>query len=187
MAECPELPLVIIDIAIPRNVEPEVGSIKNVCLHNIDDLTWIANLNRKQREGEIQRAEQIVAEELAKFGCWWHDLGIRPLVGALMSRAEEIRLAELNKTLRRLPPLSDHEREHLEALTKSIVTRILTEPLQYLKQNGSNGHTEFLKELFNLQAQEDVHEDKNCGGDPGQPTCPDSNGIGGEQAEVAAA
>ena len=100
-----------------------------------------------------------------------------------MSKAEAIRLSELNKTLRHIPPLPDHEREHLEAMTKSIVTRILKEPIQYLKGNGSNGHTEFIKELFNLQARES-DENKNRGGDPGEQTCPDSDGIGGEQAEV---
>ena len=141
----------------------------------------------QEREGEIQRAEQIVAEELAKFGCWWHDLGIRPLVGALMSRAEEIRLAELNKTLRRLPPLSDHERR-----TSGGPHQIHRDPdthraAPYLKQNGSNGHTEFLKELFNLQARKTSMEDKNCSRDPGGSRLADSNRIGGEQAEVAAA
>jgi glutamyl-tRNA reductase len=186
MTNRPELPLVIIDIAIPRNVEPEVSSIKNVRLHNLDDLTGIANLNRKQRENEIRHAEQIVAEEVDKFGGWWRDLEIRPLLGALMSKAEAIRMSELNKTLRHIPPLPDHEREHLEAMTKSIVTRILKEPIQYLKGNGSNGHTEFIKELFNFQARES-DENKNRGGDPGEQTCPDSDGISGEQAEAAAA
>jgi glutamyl-tRNA reductase len=153
MAGRPNVPLVIIDIAMPRNVEPEVSNIPNVRLHNLDDLTGLAHVNRKQREGEIQHAEQIVAEEVEKFGCWWHDLEIRPLIGALMSRAESIRVTQLNKTLRRLPPLSAHDLEHLEALTKSIVTQILKEPVQYLKETGSNGHAEFVKELFRLKAK----------------------------------
>jgi len=148
-----ELPLVIIDIAIPRNVEPEVSNIKNVFLYNIDDLTGIADLNRKQRENEIHRVEEIVINEVDKFNCWWHDLEIRPIVGALMSTADEIRLAQLNKTLKRLPPLSDEQRENLEAMTKSIVSRILKEPIKYLKANGNNYHTEFVKELFNFKVE----------------------------------
>jgi glutamyl-tRNA reductase len=153
MKKRPYLPLVIIDIAIPRNVEPEVSNIKGVFLYNIDDLTGIAKRNRKQRENEIQRAEQIITDEVSKFDSWWHDLEIRPLVGALMSRAEEIRLAQLNKTLKRLPPLSDEQRQNLEAMTKSIITKILKEPVQYLKTNGNSRQTEFVKQLFNLKAE----------------------------------
>lgn len=153
MKKRPELPLVIIDIAVPRNVEPEVSNIRNIFLYNIDDLTEITDLNRKQRESEIQRAEQIITDEISKFDCWWHDLEIRPTIGALMSRAEEIRLSQLNKTLKRLPPLSDEQRENLEAMTKSIVTRILKRPIQYLKTNGNSSHAELVKELFNLEAE----------------------------------
>ncbi len=153
MRNRPELPLVVIDIAVPRNVEPEVGNIRNVFLYNIDDLTEIANLNRKQRESEIHRAEEIVVDEVDKLASWWHDLKIRPIVGALMSRAEEIRLAQLSKTLKKLPPLSDEQRESLEAMTKSIVTRILKDPIQYLKTNGNSHHAEMVKELFNLNAE----------------------------------
>lgn len=150
----PEIPLVIIDIAIPRNVEPEVSKIRNVFLYNIDDLNGIAELNHEQRKNEIQRAEQIIADEVEKFDCWWHDLEIRPLVGALMSRADEIRLSQLEKTLKRLPTLSDEQRENLEAMTKSIVSRILKDPIEYLKTNGNNRHTELVKELFNLKAED---------------------------------
>jgi glutamyl-tRNA reductase len=148
-----ELRLVIIDIAVPRNVEPEVSNIRNVFLYNIDDLTEIADLNRKQRENEIQCVEQIITDEVDKFGCWWHDLEIRPLVSALMSRADEIRLAQLNKTLKRLPPLSDEQRENLEAMTKSIVSRILKEPIRYLKAKEPNSRAELVKEIFNLKIE----------------------------------
>jgi glutamyl-tRNA reductase len=148
-----ELPLVVIDIAIPRNVEPEVGRIGNVFLYNIDDLTEIANSNRKQRENEIHRAEEIVADEVNKLASWWRDLKIRPIVGALMSRAEEIRSAQLSKTLKKLPPLSDEQRESLEAMTKSIVARVLKDPIQYLKTNENGHRAEMVKELFNLNAE----------------------------------
>ena len=153
MIKRPRLPLVIIDIAIPRNIEPEVGNVKNVFLYNIDDLTGIADLNRKQREDEIHRVEEIIIEEVDKFNLWWQDLEIRPIVGTLMSTANEIRLAQLNKTLKRLPPLSDEQRENLEAMTKSIVSKILKEPIRYLKTNGNDYHTELVKEFFNLKVK----------------------------------
>lgn len=146
-------PMVIMDIAIPRNVAPEVGQIKNVFLYNIDDLTEVSNLNRKERLGEIHRAEEIITDEVNKFVSWWQVMEVRPVVSALMSRAEEIRSAQLNKTLKKLPPLSLEQRESLEAMTKSIVSKILKEPVQYLKANGNGNHGEVIKELFKLNTE----------------------------------
>lgn len=146
-------PLVIIDIALPRNVAPEVGQVKNVFLHDIDALSAVSDTNRKQREGEIRHAERIVAEELDKFVGWWRDYEVRPAVRALMSKAEEIRSAQLNKTLKKLRPLSDEERESLEAMTRSIVNKILKDPVQYLKTNGNGSHTQTVRDLFQLDGE----------------------------------
>ncbi len=153
MRSRPEVPLVLIDIAVPRNVEPEAGNIQNVFLYNLDNLSGIAGSNRKQREGEIQRAEEIVTLEVDKLIAWWQDFEIRPVVGALMSRAEEIRTAQLNKTLKKLPPMSDEQLESLEAMTKSIVTKILKDPIEYLKTNGNSRHIETVKGLFQLDGE----------------------------------
>ncbi len=153
MRNRPELPLVIIDIALPRNVEPEVGRIRNVFLYNIDDLTEVSSFNRKQREGEIHLAEQIVTGEVDKFLSWWRVLEVRPIISALMNKAEEIRSTQLNKTLKKLPPLSGEERDSLEAMTKSIVTKILQGPIQYLKANGDSNHSEMVRELFQLNTE----------------------------------
>lgn len=148
-----ESPMVIIDIAIPRNVEPEVAQIKNVFLYNIDDLTELSNSNRKQREAEIHRAEEIITGEVNKFISWWQVLEVRPVVSALMSMAEEIRSAQLNRTLKKLPPLSLEQRESLEAMTRSIVSKIFKEPVQYLKVSGNGNHCEMIKELFQLNTE----------------------------------
>ncbi len=153
MKKRPKLPMVIIDIAVPRNVEPEVAQITNVFLYNLDDLTEISNSNRKQREAEIHRAEEIIAGEVNKLVSWWQDLEVRPIVSALMSKAEEIRSTQLNKTLKKLPPLSAEQRESLEAMTKSIVAKILKEPIQYLKANGNSDHRQMIKELFHLNTE----------------------------------
>ena len=148
-------PLVIIDIAVPRNVEPAVSKIKNVFLYNIDDLTGLSNLNRKQREDEIQKASRIIAEELDKFILWWQEFRVRPLIRALMSRAEEIRSAQLNRTLKKLPPLSSDQYETLEAMTRSIVSKILKDPVRYLKANGSKNYEEMVKEIFRLDEEDE--------------------------------
>ena len=109
MGHRPELPLVIIDIAVPRNVVPAVAEINNVFLFNIDDLTQISEQNRKQREGAIEQAAGIIAAEMAEFTAWWRAFEVRPVITALMKKAEEIRSTQLNKTLKKLRPLSDEE------------------------------------------------------------------------------
>jgi glutamyl-tRNA reductase len=147
-----DLPLVIIDIAVPRNVEPEVSQIKNVFLYTIDDLTEISKANRKSREGAIQQAEVIIETELERFVNWRRDFEIRHLISALMGKAEEIRSAQLKRTLKKLPSLSDEQMECLEAMTKSIVTRILQDPLDYLKDGGAN-QSEVVKKLFKLDVE----------------------------------
>lgn len=146
----PDLPLVLIDIAVPRNIEPSVGKISNVFLYDIDDLTEISNQNRQQRETEIQKVREIIAAEVTRFVSWWQALEVRPIVSALMKRAEDIRHTRLNKTLKKLPPLSDEERQSLEAMTKSIVTKILREPVEYLKADKNGHHAEIVSELFHL-------------------------------------
>lgn len=148
-------PLVLFDIAVPRNVEPAVKDMRNILLYNIDDLTQICDSNRKLREGEIKKAEEIIASEVTDFISWWQTLDVRPLVSALMSKAEAIRQEQLNKTLKKLRPLSDDEKADLEAMTKSIVTKILQGHIQYFNNNG--GHRKDLvpivSELFQLETR----------------------------------
>ena len=155
MSTRPERPLVIVDIAVPRDVEAGVKQVNNVFLHNIDDLIQISDLNRSQRERESQNAMEIIKAEVSRFTGWWHSLGVRPVVSALMSRAEDIRRTQLNKTLKKLHELSDEERDSLEAMTKSIVTKILKDPMSRLKESASSNsdYTEMVRELFRLDME----------------------------------
>jgi glutamyl-tRNA reductase len=148
------LPLVIIDIAVPRNVEPAVAKIKNVFLYNIDDLTGLSKLNRKQREDEVQRAVQIIDDELDDFASWWQEFRVRPLIRALMSRAEDIRRSHFERTRKKLPQLTEEEQYNLEMMTKAIVNKILEDPVQYLKANGSKNYAGMIKEIFHLEEDE---------------------------------
>jgi glutamyl-tRNA reductase len=150
------LPLLIMDISVPRNIEPAIGALKNVILYNIDDLSRIAETNRQGREAEIERASEIVAEESARFYAWWQTLTYRPIVTSLMTKAEEIRRSHLEKTLKKLPPLSDEAVENLESMTKAIVTKILHDPIQCLKGSDSNNgdYAAVVSELFRLGKDE---------------------------------
>lgn len=152
MREHSKLPLIIIDIAVPRNVDPEVAQIKDVFLFNIDDLYRIHKQNRRQRESEINKAENIVSEEMDKFSIWWRDYKIRPLIRAMMSKAEGIRCSQLKRTIKKMPTLSDEDKYKLEKMTKAIITKILKDPIGIIKANGrkDNNFAEILKELFQL-------------------------------------
>lgn len=150
MTHRPDMPLVIIDIGIPRNVEPTVGGIGNVFLHNIDDLTRISERNRGQRESEIQAASAIIADEVEHFSAYWDEFHARPVVSALMQKAEDIRRRQWEKTIGKIHGLSEEDREMLESMTRSIVTRILKEPIGRLKKCQDAEYARVVNELFQL-------------------------------------
>jgi glutamyl-tRNA reductase len=151
----PNSPLVIIDIAVPRNVEPEVRQIDNVVLYDMDDLTRVSEQNRMQRRNEMHKAEQIVAAEVVRCTTGWSAYGVKPVITALMQKAEEIRTQQLARTLKKLRPLSEEEQFNLDAMTKSIVTKILQGPIESLKGHEGNGdYPEVVSELFQLRPDE---------------------------------
>lgn len=147
-----ERSLVIIDIAVPPDVECQVKQLNNVFLYNIDELTKVCGSNQKQRQNAIRSATEIVDDEVRRFKCYWQELEVKPVISALVRKAENIRQALLGTTLKKLPGLSDDEQAHIEAMTKAIVQKILHEPIQYLKSN--NHHREdyihIINELFRL-------------------------------------
>lgn len=148
----PERPLVIIDIAVPQDVEPEVKQIRNVFLYDIDDLTKVSKTNYKQRQEEIHKAMEIVNKEVHRFVSWWQALEVNAVIKALMTKAENIRQAQLNLTLKKLPGLCNEERVYLDAMTKAIVQKILHEPIQFLKKdhNKKEAYIQAIEELFSL-------------------------------------
>lgn len=150
----PGLPMIIIDIAMPRNVEPSVNEIANVHLFNMDDLTELADKNRSQREKETAAVENIILQETEILMKWWRVYSVRPAVKALMSKAEKIRAGQYKKSMKKLSSLSDEEKKSIDLLTMSIVDKILRDPILYLKSSEENGdgieRAEIIKELFKL-------------------------------------
>src|SRR5205823_5627941 len=126
-------PLFIIDIAVPRDVEPAAGELEQVFLYNIDDLQATVRDNLARRANEIEHAETIVSEEVGKFGTWFKSRGVIPTVVALRQRLEAIRLSELERLdfkMRALPP---EARERVDEITHLIVEKILLTPTEQLK------------------------------------------------------
>lgn len=149
-------PLVIIDIAVPRDVEPEIRQIKGVFLCDIDDLTHVSELNRKQREKEIRSAMRIIDSEMERFASWWQTTEAEPIISSLTKKAEDIRRAQLDRTLKKLRKLSPGEQQSVEAMTKAIVQKLLHNPIQWLKENADarEDHTKLVSELFQLDTKE---------------------------------
>ena len=153
MSVRPERPLFLIDIAVPRDIEPAVNQVNNVFLYDVDDIQTVSDTNRQEREREAQRAEEIVNQEVSQFLDWYSTLDILPTITSLRKRAEEIREGELAKLMKRLDhKLTPEEMESLEAMTRAIVNKLLHKPTAYLKERRNPAEARLLRELFNLEA-----------------------------------
>jgi len=156
-------PMFFIDIAVPRNVDPQVERVENVYSYDIDDLEQVVEENRKRREKEAWKAEKIVDEEVENFLHWLKSQEVVPVIVSLRNWCEEIRKRELEKSLQRLN-LNGKEAKALEALTSAIVNKILHPPLSYMKHAASKGEGErvakLVKELFALE-EKDEDKDRN--------------------------
>jgi glutamyl-tRNA reductase len=155
MTERPQRPMVIIDIAVPRDTDPAVADIPGVRLFDIDDLHAVVSDNLEARQREIPRVAQIAAEETEAFMRWFCALDVVPTIAQLRRRAEDIKQRELDKALRRLSGLDERERRLVCALANGLVNKLLHEPIVRLKQRASQGdgypYTSMVHELFGLE------------------------------------
>jgi glutamyl-tRNA reductase len=130
-------PMFFIDIAIPRDVEPGVQDIGNVYLYNIDDLEHVVAANIQEREREAARAEVLIDEESAAFLRWMETLEVVPTIVSLRERAEAVRLKEVADLRSRLKGLSPEAEEAVNALTASLVNKLLHSPITELKRRAA--------------------------------------------------
>jgi len=151
-------PLFFIDIAVPRDVDPEVNNLENVYVYDIDDLKGIIQGNISQRREEAVKAERIVEEEVIKFEQWLKTLEVVPTIVSLKEKAERVRQAELKKSLLSLGDLSPSQIRSLETLTLSITEKILNDPILFLKQKADRplGKTylDTARRLFRLDRED---------------------------------
>jgi glutamyl-tRNA reductase len=135
----PLRPLCIIDIAIPRDVEPAVGDLPNVFLYNIDDLQQIVHDNLGRRRAQLPAAEQIVLRGVDDYWSWYSGLAVVPTIRALRDRGEALRQAEVERALRSLAHLSPEDQLAIDALTRALVNKMLHSPTARLRQAAGNG------------------------------------------------
>jgi glutamyl-tRNA reductase len=151
-------PLLVVDIAIPRDVEPAVGEVENVFLYGIDDLRQIVDENLGQRQNAVPAAEVIVDTAVREFSEWYAARDVVPLIRALRDGAEEVRRAEVERLFRKLRHLSPEEREAVEALTRQLLNKVLHAPTVRLREAASNGDgvslVEAARYLFDIRTEE---------------------------------
>jgi|BEDMetMinimDraft_2_1075160.scaffolds.fasta_scaffold01474_3 glutamyl-tRNA reductase len=132
-------PLLIIDMAVPRDVEPSAGKLDDVYLYNLDDLDAVVKQNLAARQKEIPKAEAIIDEEVGKCIQWIKAREAAPVIKSIVSRAEAIRQREVERTLKRLTDVNDNVKQAINAMTSSLVNKMLHEVILYLKENPDDG------------------------------------------------
>jgi glutamyl-tRNA reductase len=150
----PDRSLVLIDIAVPRDIDPDAANIPHVRLFDIDGLNAQLEDSLTRRLDEVPQVKQILREELAEFETYLKSLEMLPIIADIHQQAEAIRTAELEKTLRRLPDLTDAERERIEALTQALVRKLLDHPTRRLRVEATSHrgpeYAALARVLFNL-------------------------------------
>lgn len=147
-------PLLLIDIAVPRDIEPAAGELENVYLYNIDNLQDIVDENLQSRKREARLAETIIEEEVRKYCDWVRELDAVPTIVSLRAKAEAIVQAEIAKAAPWLTTMEDEERQKVQALVNAVVNKILHNPIAALKEEsadfGSAHITAITRQLFQL-------------------------------------
>jgi glutamyl-tRNA reductase len=147
-------PIFLIDIAVPRDIDPHVRSVYNVFLYDIDDLQTVADENAERRNQEAADAERIVEDEVRKFLGWYQGLAVTPTITDLRREADAIRIIELKKTLSRLDHLTEADHQTIEQMSRLIINKLLHLPTVRLKDISDPGqdiqHLNSIRHLFGL-------------------------------------
>ncbi len=144
----------LIDIAVPRDISPEVNELENVYLYDIDDLQSVVNANVKEREKEAELAMDIIRHEVLKFNSWVESRDAVPTIVELRNRAEKVREQELDRVNKKLPHLSEEEKNVINQMATSIINKLLHKPTVNLKEKTrtaeGQAYLKAIRELFHL-------------------------------------
>ena len=149
-------PLCILDIAVPRDVDPAVGALSNVFLYDLDDLRTVATANIERRRDELPAAEEVIAPEVEKYWEWLAGLAAVPVLRTFRTEMDRLREAELSDAMRKLDHLSPRDREAIEHFSRSLMNKFLHEPSVRLRAAAANGRglgvVDALRYLFDLRS-----------------------------------
>lgn len=155
-------PLFMIDIAVPRDIDPAVDGVDNVFLYDIDDLEGIVESNLEMRRTEAAKIEMMIEEEMEAFHHWLRTLGVRPVIRALQDKAGSIHEETLDSLFKKLPELDERQRKVIRRLTKSIVNQMMHDPINRIKEmtGGKQGDEalDYFTQLFALESLIENHD-----------------------------
>lgn len=156
-------PMFMIDIAVPRDLDPAIHDVDNVFLYDIDDLEGIVESNLEQRRRESETIEGMIDEELAAFDQWYRSLGVGPVIGALQEKARNVHHETMESMRNKLPDLTERELKIIHKLTKSMLNQMIHEPIQRVKEMAPERHgtdaIAYFTKLFALeQAMREAEE-----------------------------
>lgn len=141
-------PLFMIDIAVPRDLDPTIAAVDNVFLYDIDDLEGIVESNLEQRRKEAAKIETMINEEIDLFAQWYKTLGVVPLIRALQTKAADIHEETINSLTNKLPDLDEHELKVIRKLTKSIVNQMMQDPILRIKEMAGEKRADEAMNMF---------------------------------------
>ncbi len=150
MSSRPRRPMVLVDIAVPRDIDPQTTDVENVHLYNIDDLQSVSAANHRRRAKEKDKVLAIIDDEVSRFLSWWRSHQAVPTIAALVGKAERIRASQVTAALGGLE-ISEEGRAAVDAMTRAIVKKILHDPIQHLRNGGNgNSYVQAVEDLFDL-------------------------------------
>jgi glutamyl-tRNA reductase len=156
MAERDGRPLLLIDLAVPRDIDAACADLDGVSLHDIDDLQAVASRNRKVRQAEARKAEGIIEEEIQQFAVWLGSLEVLPTLAALRTHATEIAQSVVSENDGKWESASPRDRERIDALARAVVNRLLHEPtvrMKEMRDGRVHARMALVRDLFGLSAE----------------------------------
>ncbi len=156
MKERKQRPVFLIDISVPRNIDPKINDLDNVYLYNIDDLQGIVDANMFERKKEAEKAEKIIEEEIDPFLKWLSSLDSVPTIVALREKAEEIKREEFEKLMNRFPDLDEKQRKAIECMASAIINKLIHPPTAALKEDPEDKDLmiAIIKKLYGIDVEE---------------------------------
>jgi len=154
-------PLFMVDIAVPRDLDPAIGGLSNIFLYDIDDLESIVESNLAERRTEAAKIEGMIAAEVEEFDQWLKTLGVTPVIKALQEKSNRIYEETMESMLKKLPELDERQQKVIRKLTKSIVNQMMRDPILRVKELAAErGGDEALERFSHLFALEAILEEQ---------------------------
>lgn len=141
-------PLFMVDIAVPRDLDPKLNDLENIFLYDIDDLEGIVEANLEERKKEAEKIGIMIEAEIIEFKAWINTLGVVPVISALRQKALTIQADTMESIERKMPNLTDREKKVLNKHTKSIVNQLLKDPILQVKEMAGQEDSEETLRLF---------------------------------------